>query len=178
MTLDLQSGAATVVGTVPLGSGSAGGLAFDPLGNLYLTTVSPIAGFGTLQQPNPMDFVQLDPNDGSVVSRVDLLLEQQVNVTGGGLTRLIRSAPLQGLVVLPEGLFLGTGDNGITVVYERVFAPVLDPSGTPIGDPTWVWRVAGDGGENLADLAFVPEPATGLLVGLGLAGFALLRRFS
>ena len=175
-TIDRATAAATLVGEVPLGQGMPGGLAFAPDGTLYLTTVFPIAGAGPAANRNPMDLAVLNPATGALVSREDLLLEQQFIVIAGGVPRVIRSAPMQGLTITPDGRVLATGDNGITVLYERVFASVLNPSGVPVGAPTWVWRVLGDAGENLGDLASVPEPGTAACLALGLALLAGRRR--
>jgi hypothetical protein len=171
-TIDATSGAASLVGVVPLGQGLPGGLAFATDGTLYLATTYPIAGIGSLSNRNPEDLLVLDPSNGQILSQEDVLLEQQFIQVGGGTPYLITSAPLGGLAVAPDGTLLATGDNGNTVVYERVMGTVKDPSGNPVGTPTWVWRVLGDSGENLTDLALVPEPGTWLLFALGLAGLA------
>jgi hypothetical protein len=159
-TIDTTAAVATRIGQVPLGQGSPGGLAFTPQGMLYLTTVFPIAGIGDITNRNPNDLVVLDPATGAVVSHEAVLLEQQSIQIGGGTSFLITSTALQGLVVAPDGRLLATGDNGLTLVYERVFATVKDPEGNLVGDPTRVWRVVGDSGENLSDLAFAPEADT------------------
>ena len=82
------------------------------------------------------------------------------------------------VVCHPDGTLVASGDNGITVLYERVFDTVKDPTGTPISGPQWVWRVLGDSGENVTDLAFqpVPEPGALWLLAAGLVGLARWRR--
>lgn len=164
-TIDTATAEATLVGDP--GVGSSGGLAFAPDGTLYLTTIFPTVG-------SYLDLYVLDPSTGAVVSREDILLEQQFLQSGF----LIESAPFQGLAVAPDGTLVASGENGITVLYERVFDTVKDPSGTPIGSPQWVWRVLGDSGENVTDLAFqtVPEPAALPLLAAGALALARRRR--
>jgi WD40 repeat protein len=168
-TIDTATAEATLVGDP--GIYAAGGLAFAPDGTLYLTTVYPTVG-------SYLDLYVLDPSTGAVVSREDVVLEQQFYQSGGGQNFLITSSPFQGLAVAPDGTLVSSGENGITVLYERVFDTVKDPTGTPISGPQWVWRVLGDSGENVTDLAFqpVPEPGTFALLAVGLLGLARRRR--
>jgi WD40 repeat protein len=168
-TIDTSTALATLVADP--GIGSAGGLAFAPDGTLYLTTIFPTAG-------SNFDLYVLDPSTGAVVSREDVLLEQQFFQSAGGQDILIESSPLQGLAVAPDGKLVASGENGVTVLYERVFDTVKDPDGIPVGGPQWVWRVLGDSGENVTDLAFqpVPEPGALPLLALGLLGLTRLRR--
>jgi len=173
-TIDLASGQASRVGEVDLGLGLPGGLAFTPDGTLYLSTTISVSGFSG--RP-PQNLLTLDPSDASVLAIEDVLLEQQFFVSAGGSQILVDSAPLQGLASRPDGTLVATGDFGITLLYERVLGTVLDPAGQPVGSPTHVWRVLGDSGENLADLAFqpVPEPGAAWLLAL-VAGAAGARR--
>ena len=50
-----------------------------------------------------MDLAIVNPATAAIVSRSDLLLEQQFIVIAGGTPRLIRSAPMQGLTITPDG---------------------------------------------------------------------------
>jgi len=163
-TIDTSTGSATLVADP--GVSSSGGLAFAPDGSLYLSTVFPTVG-------SRFDLYTLDPDTGAVVAREDIVLEQQFTQRGF----LIDSSPFQGLAVAPDGTLVASGDNGITTLYERVFDTVKDPSGAVVSGPQWVWRVMGDSGENVSDLAFqpIPEPGTALLTALGLLGLAAAR---
>lgn len=168
-TIDTSTALATLVADP--GVGATGGLAFAPDGTLYLTTTFPTAG-------SKFDLYVLDPSSGAVLSREDVLLEQQFTQSAGGQDILITSSPFQGLAVAPDGTLVASGENGITVLYERVFDTVKDPNGTPVGGAQWVWRVLGDSGENVTDLAFqpVPEPGALPLLAMGLVGLTRLRR--
>lgn len=174
-TIDTGSAAATPVGAIPLGFGTPGGLAFAPDGTLYLTTITPTGG---LSNTLPLDLLTLDPATGGILAQEDVLREQQFEFTAGGSTRLGFTVALQGLTVAPDGRLVASSANGNTTLFERVRGQVRSPSGVPIGGEQWVWRVLGDGGENLTDLAFapIPEPATLGLLGLGVAGLAVARR--
>lgn len=174
-TIDLATAEATRVGEIPLLQGLAGGLAFAPDGTLYLTTIFPMLGIGPNNNRNPLDFVTLDPATAQVLAREDLLFEQQFRTRAGNTTILVRSAAMQGLAVLPGGRIVASGDNGVTMLYERVFGQVLDPNGNAVGSPRNVWRLLGDAGENVSDLTvLVPEPGLAVLLGAGL--LALLAR--
>ena len=175
-TIDRNTAAATLIGGAAIGLGLPGGLAFGSNGELYLTTVSPIAGPFSGTRRNPLDFVVLDPATGQIVSREDLLLEQQFIVRAGNVSTLITSIVLQGLEVLPGGRIVAVGDNGNTMMYERVFGQARDPNGNPVGPERFVWRLLGDSGENVSDLAYlVPEPHLGLLLAGALFVMGLRR---
>lgn len=173
-TIDPLTAAATLVGQIPLGFGTPGGLAFAPDGTLYLTTVTPIDG---LSNAFPLDLVTIDPLTGAISSREAVLLEQQFNFTAGGSPFLAFTIALQGLTVAPDGRLIASGTNGNTTLFERVFGQVMSPSGTPVGDEGYVWRLLGDSGENITDLAFapIPEPSALALLALGMTGLAVAR---
>jgi hypothetical protein len=173
-TIDPATGAATRIGVIPLGFGFAGGLAFAPDGTLYLTTISPIAGPFTGSNRNALDFVTLNAATGQIITREDLLIEQQFIHVGGGVGTLIKSIVAQGLMVTADGRIIASGDNGNTMIYERVFGQALSPTGAPVGAPGYVWRRLGDSGENLGDLVeFVAVPEAGF-AWLAAVGAALL----
>lgn len=162
-TVDTATGEASLVGDT--GTGVPGGLAFASDGTLYFTTIFPTA-------TSRFDLYTLDPGTGATVDREDVLLERQI-VQGN---QTVDSAPLQGLVVAPDGTLIASGEGGVTTLYERIVAAPKDTDGNPIGAPQPVWRSLGDSGENVTGLAIIPEPGTGLLVLAGLAGLAGARR--
>jgi outer membrane protein assembly factor BamB len=163
-TIDTVTGAAIRVGSV--GGALSGGLAFAADGTLYATTFINSA----------FHLLELDPLDAALIRSEAVLLEQQFFQNGGGRSTLVTSSPFGGLAVAPDGTLVASGD-AITLLFERVFDTVKDPDGNVIGDPTWVWRVMGDTGENITDLAFpVPEPTVLPLLLSGLAVLAHRRR--
>jgi len=178
-TIDLETAQATRVADLSLADGNPGGIAFGPDGTLYLSTKFPLEGFASRA---PQSLLTIDPDTGAILSVEQVLRQQQFQVSGGGTTFLIDTATLEGLASRPDGTLVGTGAFGSTLIFERVFDQVLDPDGQPVGDPTWVWRVVGDTGENLGDLAFqpaaapVPEPAVAVLLALGGLVLAPRRR--
>jgi hypothetical protein len=152
-TIDTATANTTLVGTVDLGNGEPGGLAFASDGTLFLTTQFPVSG----APRGAKDLLVLDPANGDVLSREAVLLEQQFLFHGV----LIDSVSLTGLGANPDGTLLGaSGEMGITILYERVWGTVKDPDGIEIPGETWIWRVLGDAGEAVTDLDF--RPATTL----------------
>jgi hypothetical protein len=154
-TIDTSTGEATLVEQLDLGNGLPGGLAFAADGTLYLTTTIPV-GFDIR---GPTDLIVLDPDTGAILSREDILREYQFLV-GSPPGILVVSTHLSGLGVAPDGTLMGTsGDfTGDTLVFARVWGTVKDKDGNEIPSETWVWRILGDSGESLADLAFGPDP--------------------
>jgi hypothetical protein len=148
-TIDTATANATLVGTVDLGNGEPGGLAFTSDGTLYLTTQFPVSG----APRGAKDLLVLDPANGDVLSREAVLLEQQFYFR----SILIDSVSLTGLAVNPDGtLIASSGEMGITILYERVWGKVKDPDGNEVPGEKWVWRLLGDSGEGVTDLDFRP----------------------
>ena len=144
-TLDLATGLATELGGLPW-TFNIPALSFDAQGNLYAIEL-----MGS-------NLLQLDPSNGSEISRTSLSAPLQGNVAGMDLD------PLSGV------FFVADGDSQNGAPFELY---TLDPTSATL-TLTSVGELGL--GLGLSGLAVVPEPSSVLLLAGGLAALSFTRR--
>lgn len=175
ITVDTLTGAGTIVG--PIGFPDVDAIAFASDGTLYgvdastdnLITINPATGAGTLVGPVGFPFI-----GGMAFSPGGVLFASDISGGGGGPSTLVTINTTTGAGTAVGPIGFGTVE-GIAFASDGTLYGISDLLGGGTGQLITIDPLTGAGtaiatvitSGNMDGLAYIPEPATLLLLGLG-----------